>query len=225
MLEPEGPDVPLADVPLPVEDVRPVEEDVAVDVVLEVVDLDVLPAEVAGLPVPAVDVEVEDVPAGRLPPEAVPELPVVRVEPKPDVPGPVPVDEPLVPVPPGFAVVDEVLPVEELLPVAPDAPGLPPTFSAVRSMVTGRFPLAEDEELDDEDDAPGLSVGPDPLPAPPDEDAPPEGFLSVVISTPPEPKPVPRRSLYTPLCEAVLRRKRLLRSATERLPRIRLTPC
>ncbi|TYC69973.1 hypothetical protein FMN63_08625 [Stappia sp. BW2] len=108
---------------------------------------------------------------------------------------------------------DEVLPVEdglpdaEVLPVTPglEAPAdvlldadpddtpeagfvsgfvsacLAPTFSAVRSIVTGRLPLPEEDGVL----LPGLSL---PLALPlPDEDVPPGDFLSVVISSPPEP--------------------------------------
>jgi len=60
------------------------------------------------------------------------------------------------------------------------SPGLVSFFSAVRSMVTGRLPPPAEEAL-----LPGLSLAPEPLP--PDEDVPPEDFLSVAISSPPEP--------------------------------------
>lgn len=59
--------------------------------------------------------------------------------------------------------------------------GLAPTFSAVRSIVTGRLLLPEEDAVL----LPGLSLPPVPLP--PDEDVPPGDFLSVVISSPPEP--------------------------------------
>ncbi|MEE4012787.1 hypothetical protein V1T76_12030 [Roseibium sp. FZY0029] len=59
--------------------------------------------------------------------------------------------------------------------------GLAPTFSAVRSIVTGRLPPPEEDVVL----LPGLSL---PLALPlPDEDVPPGDFLSVVISSPPEP--------------------------------------
>ncbi|MES0883593.1 hypothetical protein [Roseibium sp. SCP14] len=56
------------------------------------------------------------------------------------------------------------------------------TFSAFRSIVTGRLdvPVEEGVLL-----LSGLSDEPDPLP--PEEDAPPEDFLSVAICSPPEP--------------------------------------
>lgn len=89
-------------------------------------------------------------------------------------------DDPLLPVVvelpavPGLeALVDEGL-------AAPWLPGLLSFFSAVRSMVTGRLPAPADEAL-----LPGLSDPPEPLP--PDEDVPPDDFLSVAISSPPEP--------------------------------------
>ena len=75
----------------------------------------------------------------------------------------------------------EDVPVAEALGVEPLAPCLASTFSAVRSMVTGRF----DALPDDAEELPGLSVDPDPLPL--EEDVPPEDFLSVAISSPPEP--------------------------------------
>jgi hypothetical protein len=102
-----------------------------------------------------------------------------------------PWDEPDADVLPAFAPVlpEDVPAVEELLPepwlpdadepvaVLPDvpvAPGLESTFSAVRSMVTGRFGgLLEDEP----EPLPGLSEAP----LPPEEDVPPGDFLSVVI--------------------------------------------
>lgn len=59
---------------------------------------------------------------------------------------------------------------------APDVPGFSFTFSAVRSIVTGRLAPALVEGFAP---LPGLSVGPDPLPS--EEDVPPEDFLSVVI--------------------------------------------
>ncbi|TYC53454.1 hypothetical protein FMN50_15235 [Rhodobacterales bacterium] len=60
-------------------------------------------------------------------------------------------------------------------------PLLASTFSAFRSIVTGRLdaPAAEDALL-----ASGLSDGP--LPLPPEEDAPPEDLLSVAIYSPPD---------------------------------------
>ncbi len=79
------------------------------------------------------------------------------------------------PAPPGLAPPAEVLEGE------PEIPGLSPTFSAVRSMVTGRL----DEPLEVVELLPDLSE--DPAPLPPEEDVPPEDFLSVAISSPPEP--------------------------------------
>ena len=64
-------------------------------------------------------------------------------------------------------------------PVEDELPDLASTFSAVRSIVTGRLePVVEEEDA-----LPGLSVGP----FPPPEDVPPEDFLSVAIYSPPEP--------------------------------------
>ena len=82
--------------------------------------------------------------------------------------------------PPGFDA-----PADVLLEAEPEAgfvsDGLAPTFSAVRSIVTGRLPLPEEDVVL----LPGLSL---PLALPlPDEDVPPGDFLSVVISSPPEP--------------------------------------
>ncbi|PVB61524.1 hypothetical protein DCO57_11850 [Labrenzia sp. 011] len=99
------------------------------------------------------------------------------------------------------------------------APGFGLTFSAARSIVTGRLDAPGDADV-----VSGLPG--DPLP--PEEDVPPEDFLSVVICTSPEPAPAPEPSaprplLYTPLCEAVLPRQRLFRAAIEGLPRIWLT--
>ncbi|KZM50457.1 hypothetical protein OA90_08195 [Labrenzia sp. OB1] len=119
------------------------------------------------------------------------------------LPGRVELVEPVDDVPPGEAV---------------DA-GFALTFSAARSIVTGRL-----EEVEDVDAGSGLPD--DPLP--PEEDVPPEDLLSVVICTSPEPAPAPepsapRPSLYTPLCEAVPPCARLFRAAIEGLPRIWLT--
>ncbi|MEO9773185.1 hypothetical protein [Roseibium sp.] len=191
-------------------------------------------ADFESLALPAADVEeVEDVGEDPLADPAAPagEDPGVRAEPWLEEVGPAPelapelAPEPaleLVPVPedaPALPVLAAPLtpPGLDVLPVAEGVPGLAPTLSAVRSMVTGRL---EDAVDDDAALLPGLSDPPDPAPSrpPADEDAPPEGFLSVVISSPPEPEPVPRPSLYTPLCEAVPRHQRLLRAAIERLP-------
>jgi hypothetical protein len=74
---------------------------------------------------------------------------------------------------------------EEGAPPEDELPALAPTFSAVRSIVTGRLELLVDEEVDA---LPGLSAGPlPPPPEEPEEDVPPEDFLSVAIYSPPEP--------------------------------------
>jgi len=106
----------------------------------------------------------------ELPPRVVPEL--ADEAPPELLPALLPVAE--LPCPPeeepGLEVPDDVLPgVDD-----------EPTFSAVRSMVTGRLPDPAEDAL-----LPGLSPAPEPLP--PDEDVPPEDFLSVAISSPPEP--------------------------------------
>lgn len=67
---------------------------------------------------------------------------------------------------------------------APELPGFSFTFSALRSIVTGRF-APDPVAVDGLSVLPGLSAEPDPLP--PDEDAPPEDLLSVAICSPPEP--------------------------------------
>jgi len=142
---------------------------VADDAVL-LVSPDLLVADVADAEL-ALDADVPVVPPGRLvlePAAADPLLAPGVLE--------LPVEAgPEVPALPGF-----VEPVELSLEAAPD---LAPTFSAVRSMVTGRF----DGLLEDADELPGLSDDPDPLPLPLEEDVPPEDFLSVAISSPPEP--------------------------------------
>ncbi|WP_029062490.1 hypothetical protein [Labrenzia sp. DG1229] len=100
----------------------------------------------------------------------------------------------------GFLSAAGVVPALGTLVDALEAPGLPgfsSTFSAFRSIVTGRLepvpePLAGVVPL------PGLSEAP--LPFPPEEDVPPEDFLSVAIYSPPEPS---GHLLYTPLGEAV----------------------
>ncbi|MEM8701686.1 MAG: hypothetical protein AAGF82_07660 [Pseudomonadota bacterium] len=95
----------------------------------------------------------------------------------------------------GFLSAEAVLPVlgipvegeddaeEDGAPV-PALPGFSSTFSALRSIVTGRF-VAAPEPVDGFSVLPGLSAEPDPLP--PGEDAPPEDLLSVAICSPPEP--------------------------------------
>lgn len=189
LVDPDGREV--LDVLLVVEDGRLEEllvEELDPDVVLPGLAEDVVdPVLVsAGLPAPVVDVDpprvldvvpepvvVLEEPVDRavpepgeddpeLPPRVVPELPV---EDDPVLPL---VVEP--PVEPGLDVLEDAL---VLLDVEP-------TFSAVRSMVTGRLPAPAEEAL-----LPGLSPVPEPLP--PDEDVPPEDFLSVAISSPPEP--------------------------------------
>lgn len=116
-----------------------------------------------------------------------PELPVLPE----DVVFPADVELPdavVLPIPPVLAAPAVVPPdpvvalVVELVPEAGFVSvGLAPTFSAVRSIVTGRLLLPEEDAVL----LPGLSLPPVPLP--PDEDVPPGDFLSVVISSPPEP--------------------------------------
>lgn len=77
-----------------------------------------------------------------------------------------------------------VLGIPEVDDPVPVLPGFSFTFSALRSIVTGRFAPAP-EPVDGLSPVPGLSAEPDPLP--PDEDAPPEDLLSVAIRSPPEP--------------------------------------
>lgn len=101
----------------------------------------------------------------------------------------------------GFLSAGGVVPVLGTLVAAPEAPELPGfsfTFSAFRSIVTGRLEPAL-EALDGFAPLAGLSE--EPLPLPPEEDVPPEDFLSVAICSPPEPS---GHSLYTPRSEAVL---------------------
>lgn len=197
MVEPDGRellDVPPADADerLLVEAVDPAVLSDEEDAVFVSVDL---PAAVD-----AVDaVEVEDV--GGTDAVDEPVVPDGRVEPAPEAPVPERPEEadPLLvedeaPLLPEDAELAEPL-VEAGLELAGDE--LPeadpdPTFSAVRSIVTGRLPApdeapAPEDEPDDEAVLllPGLSEAPEPLP--PDEDVPPEDFLSVAISSPPEP--------------------------------------
>ncbi len=100
----------------------------------------------------------------ELPDAVVPPIPPVLVAPA------------VVPPDPVVALVVELVPEAGFVSV-----GLAPTFSAVRSIVTGRLLLPEEDAVL----LPGLSLPPVPLP--PDEDVPPGDFLSVVISSPPEP--------------------------------------
>lgn len=100
------------------------------------------------------------------------ELPDAVVPPMP----PALVAPAVVPPDPVVALVVELVPEAGFVSV-----GLAPTFSAVRSIVTGRLLLPEEDAVL----LPGLSLPPVPLP--PDEDVPPGDFLSVVISSPPEP--------------------------------------
>ena|GEM_PF-2438171 len=86
-----------------------------------------------------------------------------------------PVEDPLPEVEP-----PEGLEPEDALPGVSVVPGLAPTFSAVRSIVTGRLGGAPE---DDAGPLPGLSEAP----LPPEEEVPPGDFLSVVISSPPAP--------------------------------------
>lgn len=87
----------------------------------------------------------------------------------------------VLPAPPGLGVLLEDGLLDDEVEDDAVSDGLAPTFSAVRSMVTGRFALPEEDAVL----LPGLSLPPVPLP--PDEDVPPGDFLSVVISSPPEP--------------------------------------
>ena len=100
----------------------------------------------------------------ELPDAVVPPIPPVLVAPA------------VVPPDPVVALVVELVPEAGFVSVR-----LAPTFSAVRSIVTGRLLLPEEDAVL----LPGLSLPPVPLP--PDEDVPPGDFLSVVISSPPEP--------------------------------------
>lgn len=128
-----------------------------------------------------VDVEeVADAPPGRLAPE---EEAVDDVPPEGELPGDLPA--PVAEAPPGEdplpgADPPEGAEPEEALPDVPAAPGLAPTFSAVRSIVTGRFGGVPEDEAEP---LPGLSEAP----LPPEEEVPFGDFLSVVISSPPAP--------------------------------------
>lgn len=118
---------------------------------------------------------------------------------------------------PDFGTLDEELPVAVLADGV--LPGLSATFSAFRSIVTGRLDPAAVDGLSL---LPGLSEEPEPVP--PEEDVPPEDFLSVAICSPPEPILSGFfHSLYTPLGEAVPPRSSLLRAAKQRLHLIWLT--
>jgi len=118
---------------------------------------------------------------------------------------------------PDFGTLDEELPVAALADGV--LPGLSATFSAFRSIVTGRLDPAAVDGLSL---LPGLSEEPEPVP--PEEDVPPEDFLSVAICSPPEPILSGFfHSLYTPLGEAVPPRSSLLRAAKQRLHLIWLT--
>lgn len=184
-------DVDLADALAPDEaeaDVAPAPV-LAVRGALEDAGVDFGAPDCADVPAPGVFAEV-DVPAAAA--AAVPVVPAAVLLPV----------EVLVPGAPGFAPVGRVLSCllsagfgsdDAVAPVLgmPDdgapAPALPAfsfTFSALRSIVTGRFAPAPDA-VDGLSPLPGLSAEPDPLP--PDEDAPPEDFLSVAICSPPEP--------------------------------------
>ncbi|MHA7776226.1 hypothetical protein [Roseibium sp. M-1] len=112
-----------------------------------------------------------------LPEELPEELPVVAPVLLEDVPpGEELLPEPELPEP----ELPEAVEPEVVLPAVPAASDLASTFSAVRSMVTGRFGGVPEDELDP---LPGLSEAP----LPPEEDVPPGDFLSVVISSPPDP--------------------------------------
>lgn len=90
-----------------------------------------------------------------------------------------------------LGLVGDVLPAAPPFGAADVLPAdLASTFSAFRSMVTGRFEPAEDALVLPEEDlaAPFSPAAPSPLdPLPPEEDVPSEDFLSVAISIPPEP--------------------------------------
>lgn len=116
---------------------------------------EVLPAELVVVELPVVELPGVELPGAELPP----------LEP--------PVVEPLV----GEGRDELVEPVEAAEPVDV-APGFAALFSAVRSMVTGRLDVPEDED--------GLSGLPE-VSLPPEEDVPSEDFLSVAICTPPGP--------------------------------------
>lgn len=151
----------------------------------------------AELPPAAEELEDEDVPEpGTL------ELPVFGASPgfavpeeleAPDEAGPAGLDALPVELPgelpaelpeelPAEALPVEELPVEEPAADAAPLPGLASTFSAFRSMVTGRLDAAVPEAV-------LLLSGfsEDPLPFPPEEDVPPDDLLSVAIYSPPDP--------------------------------------
>ncbi|MBN9673994.1 hypothetical protein [Roseibium aggregatum] len=146
--------------------------------------------------------EAEDF-AAPAPVEAEAAVPAALPDDAPDVSGFVPLAE-------------DVDPVELLSSVA--LPGLASTFSAFRSMVTGRL-----EEPAVEDDLPvsGLSESPGPLP-PAEDDAPPEDFLSVAICSPPGPQGLKTFTIHASLRSGTAR-QRLFRAAKHGLPRIGLT--
>ncbi|WP_421980009.1 hypothetical protein [Roseibium sp.] len=181
-------DVDLADALAPDEaeaDVAPAPV-LAVRGALEDAGVDFGAPDCADVPVPGVLVE-DDVPAGAA--AAAPAAVLLPVEVLvPGAPGFAPVGRVLSGLlSAGFGSDDAVAPVLGIPEDGEPAPALPAfsfTFSALRSIVTGRFALAPDA-VDGLSPLPGLSAEPDPLP--PDEDAPPEDFLSVAICSPPEP--------------------------------------
>jgi len=121
------------------------------------------------------------------------------------------------PVVPGFEpLAADVGAVEVLL--SSELSGFVPTFSAFRSMVTGRL---EDPPEEDVLSLSGFSEDPEPFP-PDEEDAPPEDFLSVAICSPPDPQGLKTFTIHTSLRSGTAR-PRLFRAAKHGLSRIRLT--
>lgn len=104
--------------------------------------------------------------------------------------------------------------------VEEDAAAFSLFFSAFRSMVTGRFELAEEGvELDGAvPEGPEVPEASDePAPLPPEEDEPPGDFLSVAIVTPPEPARF-QDLHYTRLVGQRYRPGKSICAATRRLP-------
>ncbi|WP_415715188.1 hypothetical protein [Roseibium sp.] len=121
-------------------------------------------------------------------------------------------------------VEDPVAPVlgtpEADLPSVDALPVLPATFSAVRSMVTGRLePVCEEvgEVLPD--------LSPGPFPSPPEEDVPPEDFLSVAIYSPPEPAGSKMFTIHASQGSKSSAASSICALQNSRLPRFWLTLC